>query len=101
MSANEGGTSCMSGYGPITTSSECEAAAAALGYEYNGEALATTRNRLPYCWFGKANSVVNFNPTGDFGDNVENSPAKLVCKETGIGKTPLNSRPSSVHIIFP
>eukprot|EP00493_Phyllostaurus_siculus_P021140 UN21465 len=80
LQAREGGTSCMADYGPITTNKECEAAALALGYVYNGEALSSASNRLPYCWFGFENSLVNFNPTGDFGSDLENSPARLVCK---------------------
>ena len=88
----------MTGYGAITTGSECEAAAAALGYEYNGETLASSGNRLPYCWFGRANSLVNFNPTGDFGDYVENSPATLVCKETGNSVANLRHHYSKVEI---
>jgi len=82
LRAVDGGTSCMTGFEPVTAGSECFYASYVLGYEFGGvELMIDHPNRLPYCWFGGA-SVVYFNINGDFGDNRENSPGTLVCKRT-------------------
>jgi len=74
-----GATTCMSGYGPITTPEGCKTASTALKKKFGGKGKGKNPYRLPYCWIGSKHSSVNFNPNGDSGD--QKTPARLVCKK--------------------
>lgn len=74
-----GATTCMSGYGPITTPEGCKTASKALNKKFGGKGKGKNPYRLPYCWIGSKHSSVNFNPNGDSGD--QKTPARLVCKK--------------------